>query len=156
MSTPAYPEKQAFVAHLVRALETSNPDFAWIQFLFVRSDYRAALVRLKNSIHAPKIAIEQPSVDLVSGQERGQEGAPPGLLQAGRLEDEEGGRHRDETHDHHGDPGDVGERRESRARPTPSPSTTAPTSTTASRSSSTATRGCSSSSSTGGWSLDIS
>jgi hypothetical protein len=69
MSTPAYPEKQAFVAHLVRALETSNPEFAWIQFLFVRSDYHSALVRLKNSIHASKIAIEQPSVDLVSGQE---------------------------------------------------------------------------------------
>lgn len=69
MSTPAYAEKQAFVAHLVRALETSNPEFAWIQFLFVRSDYRAALVRLKNSIHAAKLAIEQPSVDLVSGQE---------------------------------------------------------------------------------------
>jgi len=69
MSTPAYPEKQAFVAHLIRSIETSNPDFTWIQFLFVRSDYRAALVRLKNSIHASKLAIEQPSVDLVSGQE---------------------------------------------------------------------------------------
>ena len=70
MSTPAYPEKQAFVAHLIRALETSNPDFAWIQFLFVRSDYGAALVRLKNSMHRAKIAIEQPSLDLISGQER--------------------------------------------------------------------------------------
>jgi len=69
MSTPAYPEKQAFVAHLIRALESSNPEFAWIQFLFVRSDYRAALVRLNNSIRAAKLAIEQPSVDLVSGQE---------------------------------------------------------------------------------------
>jgi hypothetical protein len=69
MSTPAYPEKQAFVAHLARALETSDPEFAWIQFLFIRSDYRAPLVRLKNSIHASKIAIEQPSVDLISGQE---------------------------------------------------------------------------------------
>jgi hypothetical protein len=69
MSTPAYPEKQAFVAHLIRALETSNPEFAWVQFLFVSSDYRAALVRLKNSIHASKLAIEQPSVDLVSGLE---------------------------------------------------------------------------------------
>jgi len=69
MSTPAYAEKQAFVAHLIRALEMSNPAFAWIQFLFVRSDYRAALIRLKNSIHAAKLAIEQPSVDLVSGQE---------------------------------------------------------------------------------------
>jgi len=69
MSTPAYLEKQSFVAHLIRALETSNPEFAWIQLLFVRSDYRAALVRLKNSIQAAKLAIEQPSVDLVSGQE---------------------------------------------------------------------------------------
>ena len=69
MSTPAYPEKQAFVAHLISALETSNPEFAWIQFLFVRSDYRSDLVRLNNSIRAAKVAIEQPSVDLVSGQE---------------------------------------------------------------------------------------
>jgi hypothetical protein len=70
MSTPAYPEKQAFVAHMIRALETCDPEFAWIQFLFVRSDSVAALVRLKNSMHAAKVAIEQPSVDLVSGQER--------------------------------------------------------------------------------------
>jgi hypothetical protein len=69
MSTPAYPEKQSFVAHLIRALEASDPEFAWIQFLFVRSDHRAALVRLKNSIHVAKLSIEQPSVDLVSGQE---------------------------------------------------------------------------------------
>jgi hypothetical protein len=69
MSTPSYPEKQSFIAHLIRALEASNPDFAWIQFLFVRSDYGADLVRLKNSIHATKVTIEQPSLDLVSGQE---------------------------------------------------------------------------------------
>jgi hypothetical protein len=70
MSTPAYPEKQAFVAHLIRALETSNPDFAWVQFLFLRSDYGADLVRLKNSIHRAKVAIEQPSLDLISGEEQ--------------------------------------------------------------------------------------
>src|SRR5271157_3168263 len=70
MSTPAYPEKQSFVAHLIRALETSNPDFAWIQFLFVRSDYGAELVRLKNSMQRTKVAIEQPSLDMISGQEQ--------------------------------------------------------------------------------------
>ena len=70
VSTPSYPEKQAFCAHLIRTLETSNPDFAWIQFLFVKSDYGAALVRLKNSIHRVKASIEQPSIDLISGQER--------------------------------------------------------------------------------------
>jgi len=70
MSTPAYPEKQAFVAHIIHALETCDPEFAWIQFLFVRTDYGAALVRLKNSMHAAKVAIEQPAVDLISGQER--------------------------------------------------------------------------------------
>src|SRR5580700_4560950 len=64
MSTPAYPEKQAFVAHIIRALETCDPEFAWIQILFVRSDNVSALVRLKNSMHAAKVAIEQPSVDL--------------------------------------------------------------------------------------------
>ena len=70
MSTPSYPEKQSFVAHLIRALETSNPDFAWIQFLFVRSDYGVDLVRLKNSMHRAKTSIEQPSLDLISGEEQ--------------------------------------------------------------------------------------
>jgi hypothetical protein len=70
MSTPSYPEKQSFVAHLIRALETSNPDFAWVQFLFVSSSYGADLVRLKNSMHRAKTAIEQPSLDLVSGEEQ--------------------------------------------------------------------------------------
>jgi len=70
MSTPGCEEKQILIADLIRVLETSNPDFAWVQFLFVRSNYSQALVRLKNSIHKTKIAIEQPSVDLISGQER--------------------------------------------------------------------------------------
>ena len=70
VSTPSYPEKQAFIGHLIRALESANPDFAWIQFLFVRSDYSSALVRLKNSMHRAKASIEQPTIDLVSGQER--------------------------------------------------------------------------------------
>jgi len=71
MSTPSYPEKQSFVAHLIRALETSNPDFAWIQFLFVRSDYGVDLVRLKNSMPpSQRLPIEQPSLDLISGREQ--------------------------------------------------------------------------------------
>ncbi len=70
VSTPSYPEKQAFLAHLIRALEGANPDFAWIQFLFVSSDYSSALVRLKNSMHRAKASIEQPTIDMVSGEER--------------------------------------------------------------------------------------
>jgi hypothetical protein len=70
MSTPGCEEKQILIADLIRVLETSNPDFAWVQFLFVRSNYSQALVRLKNAIHRTKTAIEQPSVDLISGQER--------------------------------------------------------------------------------------
>ena len=70
VSTPAYQEKQVFCTNLIRAIETANPDFAWIQFLFVKSSYGSELVRLKNSMHRAKIAIEQPSIDLVSGQER--------------------------------------------------------------------------------------
>ena len=70
MSTPGCEERQTLIADLIRVLETSNPDFAWVQFLFVRSNYSSALVRLKNSIHRTKVAIEQPSVDLISGQER--------------------------------------------------------------------------------------
>jgi hypothetical protein len=71
VSTPAYPEKQAFLGHVIRALESSNPDFAWIQFLFVSSGYSSALVRLKNSMHRAKASIEQPTIDLISGEERG-------------------------------------------------------------------------------------
>jgi hypothetical protein len=70
VSTPAYAEKQAFLGHVIRALESANPDFAWIQFLFVRSDYGSALVRLKNSMHRAKASIEQPTIDMVSGEER--------------------------------------------------------------------------------------
>ena len=70
VSTPSYPEKQAFVAALVHSLEAANPDFAWIQFLFVKSDHGLALVRLKNSLRGVKAEIERPSVDLVSGEER--------------------------------------------------------------------------------------
>jgi hypothetical protein len=70
VSTPSYPEKQVFFTNLIRAIETANPDFAWVQFLFVKSSYGRELVRLKNSIHRAKISIEQPTVDMVSGQER--------------------------------------------------------------------------------------
>jgi hypothetical protein len=70
VSTPSYPEKQAFLGHVIRALESSNPDFAWIQFLFVRSDYGSALVRLKNSMHRAKASIEQPAINMFSGEER--------------------------------------------------------------------------------------
>jgi hypothetical protein len=70
VSTPSYTEKQAFCAHLIRSLEESNPDFAWIQFLFIQSNYSSALIRLKNSMHRTKTAIEQPAIDLISGQER--------------------------------------------------------------------------------------
>ena len=70
VSTPAYQEKQVFCTQLIRAIETANPDFAWIQFLFVKSSYGSELVKLKNSMHRAKVAIEQPSIDLVSGQQR--------------------------------------------------------------------------------------
>jgi len=70
VSTPSYPEKQVFCTNLIRSIETANPDFAWVQFLFVKSSYGPQLARLKNSIHRTKLAIEQPTIDLVSGQER--------------------------------------------------------------------------------------
>jgi hypothetical protein len=66
VSTPSYPEKQAFVAQLVHALETANPDFAWVQFLFVQADHHAKLVRLKNSIHRAKKAIEEPAYSFLT------------------------------------------------------------------------------------------
>lgn len=70
VSTPSYPEEQAFVGALVRALEGANPDFAWIQFLFAKSNHSSALVGLKNSIQRAKVEIERPSLDFLSGQER--------------------------------------------------------------------------------------
>ncbi len=70
MSTPAYQDRQTFCATLIRSIETSNPDFAWIQFLFLKSNYGADLVMLKNSMHRTKSSIEKPSLDFVSGQEQ--------------------------------------------------------------------------------------
>jgi hypothetical protein len=70
VSTPSYPERQVFFTQLIRAVETANPDFAWVQFLFVKSSYGRELVRLKNAIHRVKVSIEQPTIDLVSGQEQ--------------------------------------------------------------------------------------
>jgi len=70
VSTPSYPEKQAFCATLIRALEAANPHFAWIQFLFVKADHGKALVGLKNSIERAKGEIERPALDFVSGEER--------------------------------------------------------------------------------------
>ena len=84
-STPAYPEKQAFVAHLIRALETSNPEFAWIQFLFVRSDYRAALVRLKNAIHASKVRLSSPQWTCSAGRRRNGGSSTADYDRLGRL-----------------------------------------------------------------------
>ena len=66
VSTPTYPEKQALVAQLVHALETANPDFAWVQFLFVQADHHAKLIRLKNSIHRAKKAIEEPAYSFLT------------------------------------------------------------------------------------------
>ena len=39
VSTPSYPEKQAFCAQLIRTIEAASPDFAWVQFLFIKSSY---------------------------------------------------------------------------------------------------------------------
>ena len=36
---PFLPGKAGLLHHLIRAIETANPDFAWVQFLFVKSSY---------------------------------------------------------------------------------------------------------------------
>jgi hypothetical protein len=69
MSTPVYEESQALMANLIRSIETLNPEFAWVQLLFVRTDYSVALVRLKNAIRASKLEIEQPATDIITGEE---------------------------------------------------------------------------------------
>jgi len=68
-STPSYPEKQAFIGRLIHTLESSNPEFAWVQFLFVQRSLARDLTRLKNSLRAAKKEIEQPKVDLITGEE---------------------------------------------------------------------------------------
>jgi hypothetical protein len=68
-STPSYPEKQAFIGRLIHTLESSNPEFAWVQFLFVQRSLARDLTRLKNSLRAAKKEIEQPKVGIISGEE---------------------------------------------------------------------------------------
>ncbi len=69
MLTPVYEEGQALMANLIRSVETLNPEFAWVQLLFVRTDYSLALICLKNAIRASKLEIEQPATDLITGEE---------------------------------------------------------------------------------------
>ena len=151
MSTPAYEEKQAFMAHLIRAVETSNPEFAWIQFLFLRTNYSAGLVRLKNSIHRTKTAMEQPSMDLVSGQEHDRKELYRDYYrraEARMKKIDEVVTQPTITISH---PGHVGGRR-TETPSTPFRSTTAPTNTTVLLCFSTRTRGCFLNSWTAGWS----
>jgi hypothetical protein len=68
-STPSYPEKQAFIGRLIHTLESSNPEFAWVQFLFVQRNLARDLTRLKNSLRAAKKEIEQPKVGIITGEE---------------------------------------------------------------------------------------
>ena len=68
-STPSYPEKQAFVGRLIHTLESSNPEFAWVQFLFVQRSLASDLTRLKNSLRAAKKEIEKPKVGIITGEE---------------------------------------------------------------------------------------
>jgi len=69
MSTPVYEESQALMANLIRSIETLNPEFAWVQLLFVRTDYSLALIRMKSAIRASKLEIEQPATDIITGEE---------------------------------------------------------------------------------------
>jgi hypothetical protein len=68
-STPSYPEEQAFIGRLIHTLESSNPEFAWVQFLFVQRSLARDLTRLKNSLRAAKKEIEQPKVGIITGEE---------------------------------------------------------------------------------------
>ena len=75
VSTPSYPEKQVFCTNLIRSIETAEPRFRLGPVPLREVELRPELARLKNSIHRTKLAIEQPTIDLVSGQQRGQEGS---------------------------------------------------------------------------------
>jgi|SRR5579884_1118232 hypothetical protein len=60
MSRPKFEPQQEFVATLVHEIETFDPEFAWIQFVFVLKDYTRELTSLKVRLYNFKRSADTP------------------------------------------------------------------------------------------------
>jgi hypothetical protein len=69
MSIPRFPQPQRLIGELVHSLEATSPTFAWVQFLFRRTDLTHTLVALKNSIQSVATMIKTPQTSLFSEAE---------------------------------------------------------------------------------------
>lgn len=69
MSMPRFPQPQRLVAEIIHSLEAASPTFAWIQFLFRRTNLTPTLVALKNSIQSAAAMIKTPKTSWISGIE---------------------------------------------------------------------------------------
>ena len=69
MSLPKFAQPQRLMGELIHSIETTNPRFAWVQFLFKRVNLSATLVALKNSIHAAQEHIKTPKRSWIDDSE---------------------------------------------------------------------------------------
>ena len=69
MSLPKFPQPQRLIGELIHSIEASNPDFAWVQFLFRRANLSPTLVALKNSMHVAAEQIKTPKRSWIDDSE---------------------------------------------------------------------------------------
>ncbi|HEV2226234.1 MAG TPA: hypothetical protein VGR56_05445 [Nitrososphaerales archaeon] len=69
MSIPRFPQPQRLVGEIIHSIEAASPSFAWVQFLFKRTNLTPTLVALKNSIQSAAAMIKTPKTSLISGIE---------------------------------------------------------------------------------------
>jgi hypothetical protein len=69
MSMPRFPQPQRLIGELIHSIEAANPVFAWVQFLFKRSNLSPTLVALKNSVQSAAAMIKTPQTSWISGAE---------------------------------------------------------------------------------------
>ncbi len=69
MSMPRFPQPQRLVAEIIHSFEAVAPSFAWVQFLFKRTNLTPTLVALKNSIQTAAAMIKTPKTSWITGNE---------------------------------------------------------------------------------------
>ncbi|HEV2225555.1 MAG TPA: hypothetical protein VGR56_01975 [Nitrososphaerales archaeon] len=69
MSMPRFPQPQRLVGEIIHSIEAASPSFAWVQFLFKRTNLTPTLVSLKNSIQSAATMIKTPKTSLITGIE---------------------------------------------------------------------------------------
>ncbi len=69
MSMPRFQQPQRLVAEIIHSLEAVAPSFAWVQFLFKRTNLTPTLVALKNSIQTAAAVIKTPNTSWITGNE---------------------------------------------------------------------------------------